>query len=324
MQLEYQILLAVGLDLLIGDPRWLPHPVKLVGRPATSLEGPFRRAVKSPRLAGAATALSVVGATIVLTYMVIGVARNLHPWVGDAVGVVIIYTGIAARDMLKHSKDVWRALDAGDLNEARRRVGMICGRDTNDLDEPAMVRATVESVAENMVDGVTAPIFFAVLGGPVGIMAYKAVSTLDSTFGYKNERYFEFGWASARLDDLAAFVPSRLTAILVPIAALILRQRAGDSMRVFLRDRGKHPSPNAGQSESAIAGALGVQLGGLSYYQGKASLKPSLGDPVVPPHRGRILKANALMLVTSWLTLGVLFGLRLCVLTAVSLIVTGH
>jgi adenosylcobinamide-phosphate synthase len=323
MRLEYQILLAVGLDIIIGDPRWLPHPVKLMGRLAMLLERPLRRVVKSPWQAGAVAALLVVGITIVVTYLVVHASWNLHPFAGDAVTVVILYTGIAAGDMLKHSKDVWRALEYGDIHEARRRVGMICGRDTDNLDEPAVVQATIESVAENMVDGVTAPLFYAVLAGPVGIMAYKAVSTLDSTFGYKNERYSEFGWASARLDDIAAFVPSRLTAILVPIAALILGKRAGGSIKVFLRDRGKHPSPNAGQPESAMAGALGVQLGGLSYYQGKASHKPHLGDSIVPLHRSQILTANALLVATSLLMLGVLLGLRLCLPSTWNLIVDG-
>ena len=324
MRLEYQILLAVGLDIIIGDPRWLPHPVKLMGRLAICLERPLRRAVRSAWQAGAVVALLVVGITIAVTYLVVHASWYLHPLAGDAVTVVILYTGIAAGDMLKHSKDVWRALEDGDIHEARRRVGMICGRDTDDLDEQAVVQATIESVAENMVDGVTAPLFFAVLAGPVGIMAYKAVSTLDSTFGYKNERYSEFGWTSARLDDVAAFVPSRLTAILVPIAALILGQRAGDSIKVFFRDRGKHPSPNAGQSESAMAGALGVQLGGLSYYQGKPSHKPRLGDSIVPLHRSQILTANALMFATSLLTLGVLLALRPCLPLTWNLILDGY
>jgi adenosylcobinamide-phosphate synthase len=311
MPLEYQILLAVALDLLLGDPRWFPHPVRLIGRFALFLEQPLRSGSRSPRRAGGCTAVLVVGVTGGVAYALVQLAGHLHPWFGDAVSVLVIYTGLAARDLLRHSKDVWRALADEDLAAARIRVGMICGRDIERLDESGTARATVESVAENMVDGVTAPLFWAAVGGPVGIMAYKAVSTLDSTFGYKDERYKEFGWASARLDDLAAYVPSRLTAIFVPAAALILGLRPVNSVRIFLRDRNKHPSPNAGQSEAAVAGALGVQLGGTSFYQGVPSHKEHLGDPLQPLTAAHIRTANALMITTGLLVLAVLLGLRI-------------
>jgi adenosylcobinamide-phosphate synthase len=187
---------------------------------------------------------------------------------------------------------------------------MICGRDTDRLDEDGIIRATVESVAENTVDGVTAPLFYAVILGPVGLMLYKAINTLDSTFGYRNERYELFGWASAKLDDLANYIPSRITGLLIPVAAFLLGLRWQDSYRVFLRDRGKHPSPNAGQTEAAFAGALGLQLGGLSYYGGKASEKPTLGDPVNRPVFYHIRYANLLMIVTSALFLLLALGVR--------------
>ena len=311
MRLEYQILLAVALDFLLGDPRWFPHPVKLIGRLALFLEQPFRKIARSPRIAGIATAIAVVLVAAGLTYAIVWLASIVHPALGHAVSIFLIYTGLAARDMIDHSTDVWRALAFGELSEARAKVGMICGRDTDSLDSDGVVRAAVESVSENMVDGVTAPLFFAVIGGPVGIMAYKAISTLDSTFGYKNERYAEFGWASARLDDLAAFVPSRLTAILVPLAALILGQQAWNSLRIFLRDRHKHPSPNAGQSEAAMAGALGLRLGGISYYGGQPSNKAELGDPMADPDPNHIRTANRMMIVTSCIALVTFLALRL-------------
>ncbi|MEJ2717838.1 MAG: adenosylcobinamide-phosphate synthase CbiB [Deltaproteobacteria bacterium] len=309
MRLEYQILVAVALDLVIGDPRWFPHPVKLIGRLALLLEEPFRRLFTNQYLSGAVAAVSIISITAAGSYAVIWLAATVHPAAGDAVSILLIYTGIAARDMIRHSTEVWRALRAGDIEQARVRVGMICGRDTDRLEEPGIVGATVESVAENLVDGVTAPLFFAFIGGPVGVMAYKAVSTLDSSFGYKNERYRDFGWASARLDDIAAFVPSRLTAILVPVAALVAGQRSWNSLKIFLRDRSKHPSPNAGQSEAAFAGALGVQLGGLSYYDGRPSNKPKLGDPLSDLSPGKIRDANTLMAASSLCVLAVLLGL---------------
>lgn len=310
MLLEYQILLAVALDLAFGDPRWFPHPVKYIGRFALWIEPFCRRAFNNPRIAGVVEAFAVVGCTVVFGYGLLWGADVMHPLVGDLVRILILYTCLAARDLLKHSTDVRSALEAGDLTEAARRVGMICGRDTDRLDEPGIIRATVESVAENLADGVTAPLFYAAIGGPLGILAYKAVSTLDSTFGYENEEYARFGWASARLDDLANFLPARLTALLVPLAALIVGLRPISSLQVFVRDRLKHPSPNSGHTESAFAGALGIRLGGLSYYGGVPSFKEQLGDPVFREESRHIQQANVLMVATSALMLLFLLCVR--------------
>jgi len=311
MRLEYQIVIAFALDLLIGDPRWLPHPVRVIGRWAMWLESPLRRNIADPKTAGIAAAVLVVGSTALATGLILFLAYGWNQTVGTVVSILLLYTGIAARDMIDHSSDVRSALDSGDLDEAARRVGMICGRDTDRLDEPAMVRAAVESVAENMVDGVTAPLFFAALGGPIGIMIYKAINTLDSTFGYKNERYIEFGWASARLDDVANYVPARVTAGLVPIAALLLGLRPASALTVYLRDRYKHPSPNSGHTEAAFAGALGMVLGGLSYYGGLPSQKATLGDPIVPATPYCIRQANLLMLATAILVLALYLFARI-------------
>ena len=198
--------------------------------------------------------------------------------------IVVIYTTIAARDLARHSMAVFRPLAAGDLVEARRRVAAIVGRDTERLDEAGVVRAAVESVAESTVDGVTAPLFFAVVAGPVGAMVYRAVNTLDSMFGHQDERYRQFGWAAARIDDLANYLPARLTAPLVCLAALCcLRLRpAAARCESLLRDGRKHASPNAGLAEAAMAGALGVQLGGVNYYDGQPLEKPTIGDALVP------------------------------------------
>lgn len=313
MGIEWQILLALALDLLVGDPRWFPHPVKLIGRFALALEQPFRKAIKHPRVAGIWLTATVVVVTALATWGLLKMATALHPVIGDAVSVLVIWTGIAARDLVDHGTEVWKALTAGNLDEARNKVGFICGRDTARLSEPEIVRATVESVAENIVDGITAPLFFAALGGPVGIMTYKAISTLDSTFGYKNERYVKFGWASARLDDVAAFLPSRLTAVLVPVAGVMCGEHAVGSLRIFFRDRNRHPSPNAGQTEAAVAGALGVQLGGASHYGGKLSQKPTLGEPLWPLESGHIRRANRLALVTSCLAAALFVGCRFIV-----------
>jgi len=223
----------------------------------------------------------------------------LHPYAGDAISIILLYTTIALRDLLKHSCRVYRAIKRGNLEEARRCVSMLVGRDTQVLNAQGVSRAAVESVAENLVDGVTAPIFFAILGGPVAAMMYKAASTLDSTFGYKDERYLLFGWASARLDDVANFLPARLTVPCIGAAAAILKFRPLYSIRISFRDGRKHPSPNAGLSEAAFAGALGVQLGGLNYYDGEPHNGALLGDPLKPLNEEDIQSGNRLMLMTS-------------------------
>jgi adenosylcobinamide-phosphate synthase len=310
MRLEYQILIAFGVDLLLGDPRWLPHPVKLIGGFASWLELPIRRAVPNQRAAGVLAVVVVLGTTASATWLVLAAAGWLLPLVRDLVSVVLLYLCFAARDLAQHSHCVYSALNNRDLPEARRCVSMLVGRDTDQLGEPEIVRAAVESVAENIVDGVTAPLFFAVLGGPIAAMLYKAINTLDSTFGYKNEQYFYFGWASARLDDVFNYIPARLTAPLVSLAAMLLRLDSRGALRICLRDGRKHPSPNSGLTEAAVAGALSVQLGGLNYYFGQPSERPRMGDPKEPSRRAHILQANALLMTTSCLALLLFIGAR--------------
>jgi adenosylcobinamide-phosphate synthase len=318
MSLEYQIIIAIVLDLVFGDPRWLPHPVRVIGRFAELMEHPARSAIKNPRLAGVAVAAGTILFTGIAVWGLINLASQLHPFLGDLVSIYFLYAGIAARDMLAHSKAVYAAICSGSIPEARNRVAMICGRDTDTLDEAGVIKATVESVAENMVDAVTAPLFYAVLGGPMGIMVYKAINTLDSTFGYKNEKYREFGWASAKIDDMANYLPARITGLLVPLAAFVTKQKWLLSAWIFVRDRRKHPSPNAGHPEAAMAGALGIQLGGLSFYGGQPSQKPTLGDPIFPIKPVHITRANSLLLVTSGIALAFFLATRLIVIHMVS------
>jgi adenosylcobinamide-phosphate synthase len=310
MRLEYHIIAAFGIDLLLGDPRWLPHPVKFIGRFAMALEPWLRRAIPNARAAGILAVLTVMAVTGGTTMLILAAATWLHPAMADAVSIMLLYTCFAGRDLAQHSGQVYRALAVGDLPLARSRVAMLVGRDTDRLDEPELVRATVESVAENMVDGVTAPLLFAAIGGPLGALLYKAINTLDSTFGYKNERYLYFGWAAARLDDVANFVPARLTAPLAVLAAAMLGLRPLGAWRIFRRDGRKHPSPNSGLAEAAVAGALGVQLGGTNWYFGTATERPRMGDPLHPLVRAHILKTNRLMLLTSVCALCAFTGIR--------------
>jgi adenosylcobinamide-phosphate synthase len=299
MRLEYQIIIAVLLDLVFGDPRWFPHPVRLIGRLITALEGPARRAIPDARAAGAAAALTVILAAVLATAAILEIAQRVHPWLGTAVSVLLIYTTLAARDLARHSLDVYRALANFDLARARRLVAWMVGRDTERLTETEVVRAAVESVAENTVDGIIAPLFFAALGGPVAAMAYKAVNTLDSMIGYRNERYIDFGRTAARIDDGANFLPARLSVPILTAAAAILGFRATAAWRIAWRDGRRNLSPNAGLSEAAVAGALGVRLGGVMERRGRPVNQPELGDPLVPLVRVHILAANRLMFLAT-------------------------
>lgn len=310
MTREAQIAAALAADLLFGDPRWFPHPVKAIGRFALALEAPLRRTTRNARWAGIVAAGIVVGATVLAVWALLEGATRVHPWLHEAAAVLMLYTCFAGRDLAGHALDVFGALVRGDTELARNRVARMVGRDTASLDEPGIVRATVESVAENTVDGVTAPLFFAFAGGPVLAMAYKAVSTLDSTFGYKNERYLQFGWASAKLDDLAVWIPARITFPLVALAALVTGGRPGGAWTLGRRDCRKHASPNAGLPEAAFAGALGVQLGGPLYRRGQFVEMPRMGEPVEALSRRHIRRAVALMAATSVLVAAACLAVR--------------
>jgi adenosylcobinamide-phosphate synthase len=299
MALEYQILIALLLDFALGDPRWVPHPVRLIGKFAEFLERVIRPRFSKAKTAGTVCALMVIGATGLAALGILTLAESIDPKFGLVVSIIMIYFGVAAKDMIKHASAVYTALKQGSLERAREKVGMICGRDPQSLDEPAIIRATVESVAENTVDGVIAPLLFAFLGGPVGILMYKAVSTLDSTFGYKNDRYIDFGRASAKLDDVANFVPARITGLIMSFAGLLLCGNFWRPLKIFLRDRKNHPSPNSAHGEAAMAGVLGIQLGGLSYYGGKPYEKPLIGDDLFAPTPEHILLANGILALTA-------------------------
>jgi adenosylcobinamide-phosphate synthase len=310
MRLEYQILTAVVLDLVLGDPRWLPHPTRGIGRLAHWLEPRARYWIGPPKLAGIATAMTIYATAGFGVWGTICLARQVCPLAADAVSIVAIYTTIAARDLSRHSTTVFRCLVAGDLGEARRRVSWLVGRDTLAMDAGEVVRAALESVGESTVDGVTAPLFYAVLAGPVGAVVYRAINTLDSMFGHLDESYREFGWASARIDDLANYVPARITAPLVCLASVFFTPRPRHALRILARDGRKHASPNSGLAEAAMAGALGVQLGGANHYDGEAIQRAKIGDPLLPLAAWQIPRANTLMWTTAALFLAICLAAR--------------
>ncbi len=268
------------LDLVLGDPRRFPHPVRLMGLAVTGLERIARRLTSSPAglvVAGAIITAVVAGGAGALALVLLYLAGLIHVWVAVVLGVVLAWFCLATRDLIDHARPVRTALARGDLERARRELGRIVGRDTGALDETGIRRALIETVAENLSDGVVGPLFYLALGGPALGLAYKAVSTLDSMIGYWNERYEHLGKAAARADDVLNFIPARLTALLLVAVAPLLGLSGPGAWRGLVRDHGKSPSPNAGWPEAAMAGALGVALGGPAIYFGRPRDKPVLG-----------------------------------------------
>jgi adenosylcobinamide-phosphate synthase len=264
--------IGVLLDLMLGDPRWLPHPIRGIGLLINALERLLRK-FPYERMCGCLLVCSVL--FIVIT----AVALSLR-LAGLAAAVYWIFTSLAVRSLDQESHKVIAALRRDDLGAARLLVGELVGRDTKHLPEEGIVRAVFETVAENMSDAIVAPLFYLAIFGVPGMVAYKAVNTMDSMVGYKNDRYIRFGWAAARLDDLVNYLPARITAGLIVLGAAMSRLRWRNAIQVVLRDARLQPSPNAGYPEAALAGALGVRLGGLNYYFGRPIQKPFLGDPV--------------------------------------------
>jgi len=288
---------AYALDRLLGDPRWLPHPVVGMGKAIAALEAAVRRLVppRRYRAAGVLLPLVVAGGSFAVTWALLRLLAQVSPWLAAAAEAALIWTTIAAKGLREAGMDVAGHLLRGDLPAARRALGMIVGRDTAHLDAPEITRGAVETVAENIVDAVVSPLVFALLGGAPLAMAYRAVNTLDSMVGYKNDKYIDLGWASARLDDIANYLPARLTALLLYVAAWALRLDARGAWRMVRRDAAKHPSPNSGYPEAAVAGALGVRLGGENSYHGVVSFRAYMGDKTRELAPGDVAKTAKLM-----------------------------
>ena len=302
--------LAFLFDLLIGDPPGWPHPVRLIGRTIDRLSGLALGSFSSPvalRLAGAVVVVLVVGLTWSAAWLLMAGAALISPGLGLAVWIYLAYATLAARSLYDETWRVVLALHDSDLKRARRLLGMVVGRETRSLDRSGILRALLETIAENLSDGVVAPLFYLALGGPALALAYKAANTLDSMIGYKDERFRDLGWAAARLDDLANIIPARLSAALIALAALLLGLDAPESVRTWLRDGGRHSSPNAGRPEAALAGALGVCLGGPAVYFGRTLVKPTLGRGDQPLSESRVRQAEGLLFASGGLmALGVI------------------
>lgn len=302
------ITLAYLIDLIVGDPKSLPHPVRLIGKGIALLERRLNHG-KFKRLKGSLVVLVIVAFVMGITFLITYFAYSAHRYIGIGVEAILIATTIATKGLADAAKDVYRPLVADDYNTAREKLSMIVGRDTEQLSEAEIARATVETVAENTSDGITAPIFWALIGGAPLALAYRAINTCDSMLGYKNEQFSQFGWASARLDDVVNYIPSRLTGILMLIVNKPVQPHSRrDCFRILILDAKKHASPNSGWLEVATAALLGVQLGGANTYRGIVSERARVGDSIYPLEAKHIVQAVFIMHRTIILTM-ILFWL---------------
>lgn len=341
--MEVVIISAYLLDLLLGDPKWLPHPVRWIGRFIAFLETRIRQFTKTPlaeKIGGMFLFTIIVGTVYISAWLFLYIAYRLSPIAYYLLSIFLVYTTISVKSLHQEASSVIHALElsnpplpiamlrsngspapfstgvpakAGEnppfredfktpfLDEARKRLAMIVGRDTQNLSKEDIYRAVTETVSENTSDGIIAPLFYLAMGGPALAMAYKAINTLDSMVGYKSERYKNIGWFSAKMDDVFNFIPARLTALLMVISSFILRLDWKNSVRIVCRDARNHTSPNAGYPEAAVAGALNCQLGGDNYYFGELIKKPLIGDKSYPLDRQMVDSTIKIMHLTTFL-----------------------
>lgn len=302
------------LDLLLGDPDWMPHPVVLMGKGISFLEKLFRpefpKTPKGEFWAGFCLVLSLCLDALLSALLLLWLAGKVHPWFQFGLMVLWSWQVLAMKGLRTESMRVYDRLTKGTLEEARTAVSRIVGRDTNALNEEGVTKAAVETVAENFSDGVIAPLFYLLLGGPALALCYKAVNTMDSMIGYKNEKHLYFGRCAAKLDDASNYIPSRLSALLLITAAFLSGRNGKSAWRIWRRDRRNHASPNSAQTEAAMAGSLEVQLAGPAYYFGEYYDKPTIGDPIRLIEPEDIRRANRLMYLGGFLGLILMGGLR--------------
>ncbi|HWR40046.1 MAG TPA: adenosylcobinamide-phosphate synthase CbiB [Patescibacteria group bacterium] len=304
MVTSLQIVLALIFDRLIGDPRWSAHPVVLIGNGIAWLEKGLRRpqdGATRKKWAGAVLVAVVLTVVYGITALILQGLALLHPWAAWGIGALLLSFAISPRSLAEAGQEIRDLMQQDNLEQARFKVGWIVGRDTASLSTGEISRATVETVAENIVDGIISPLFYAVIGGVPLAFLYRAVNTMDSMVGYKNEKYQDFGMVAARVDDVFNYIPARITGVLLLASAWLLRRDAGGAIRMICRDAAKHPSPNSGISEAGVAGALGIRLGGLNYYGGAASQRAYMGDETIPLAPVHIDQTISLMYTATWL-----------------------
>lgn len=299
------------MDLLLGDPYWLPHPIRLIGNWISFLEKRLlgskteekHTTPEQEQRRGMLLVLAVLSSTAFVTAVLLLGAYRLHPYLGAVIESIMTYQILATKCLKVESMKVYQELKKGDIAASRKAVSMIVGRDTECLDETGIAKAAIETVAENTSDGVIAPMIFTAIGGPILGFFYKAVNTMDSMVGYKNEKYQYFGTAAAKFDDVVNYIPARLSAWLMILASAITHMDWKNAKKVFLRDRYNHKSPNSAQTESVMAGALDVQLAGDAWYFGKLCKKPMIGDAIREIEPEDIRRSHTLLYMTAVLAL---------------------
>ena len=318
MKLVISIIMAIILDLILGDPQFLTHPVIIMGRCISKLEKILRRIFpdteKGQLFAGLCLAIIMPVGTYAFFYIILLLLNQMHWILAFIFETFWCYQAIAIRDMIKESRGVYTAVTTGSIRDARQAVSRIVGRDTSVLDRKGVIKAAVETVAENFSDGVMAPLLYMAIGGAPLALAYKSVNTMDSMVGYKNDKYLYFGRCAARLDDIAGFIPSRLSAIILILASLFCGKNAKNAFKIWIRDRYNHASPNSAQTEAVMAGALEVQLAGPAVYFGKKYDKPFIGDDIKEIVDTNILDANRIFVVGSLMAGGLLCVIRTAVI----------
>lgn len=300
-----KIWIAYVLDLIFGDPQNVVHPVQVIGKIISAGEKVLLRK-KYKFLAGAVLNIFTVSIMYTLMYLI---SKSVKISVFFMIiEIYLMYTIFSINSLAREGNRVYRILKEGDIEKARKDLSYLVSRDTETMDEKMIIRSTMETISENTVDGIVAPMFYMFLGGMPLAMAYKAINTLDSMVGYKNEKYMDFGKFSAKVDDAANFIPARITGILIVLASMILGYDYKNSLKIFIRDRKNHSSPNSAHSEASVAGALGVQFGGKVSYFGKEINKPTIGDKTKEFELEDIRKNIRIMYVTSFLSL-IIFSL---------------
>lgn len=299
------VVLAVILDFMIGDPLWFPHPIRYIGKLIKALENSFRKHCKtkaSLKVAGGFIVIIVCTVCFSLPFFILKVTEGII-WLHHIINIIIIWTTIAARCLHVEGKKVYDSLQKKDIEDARRKLSYIVGRDTKELNEKEIIRADVETIAENTSDGIIAPLLFAFIFGAPLAMLYKGINTMDSMLGYKNEKYGQIGFFPAKIDDIFNYFPARITGILMCITAPLIGGNIMQSFKIMMRDRRKHKSPNCGYPEAAAAGAMQIQIGGTHTYFGEIVEKPTIGDHCKEPNIEHINDSIKLMYGTEILLL---------------------
>lgn len=300
------------LDLIFGDPHWLPHPICLIGNLIGFLEKNLRRLLAPGKtallLGGALMVVIVISLSYAVPYALLMLAEQVSPWLRFALETIMFYQIFATKCLRDESMKVYTALHNNDLEDARVKLSWIVGRDTKELTAEEVTKGAVETVAENTADGIIAPMFYMFIGGAPLAFLYKGINTMDSMVGYKNDKFLYFGRCAAKLDDVANFIPARITGILMILASYFLNMNAAGAWKIFWRDRYNHLSPNSAMTESVTAGALNIQLGGDHYYFGKLVHKDTIGDNIRPVVAEDIVAVNNLLYMTAVISL-LLFSL---------------